>query len=52
MSEMTFNWKANDDEASIPLELLGSRLTKIGFLPFSVQVGGGWFDYAEIHRAA
>ncbi|MDX2092251.1 MAG: hypothetical protein SFX73_30580 [Kofleriaceae bacterium] len=42
-SEMTFNWKADDDKASIPLELLGSRLTKIGFLPFSVQVGGGWF---------
>lgn len=43
MSEMTFNWKADDDKASIPIELLGSRLTKIGFLPFSVQVGGGWF---------
>ena len=43
MSEMTFNWEADDDKATIPLELLGSRLTKIGFLPFSVQVGAGWF---------
>jgi hypothetical protein len=41
MSEMTFDWEASN--ATIPLELLGSKLTKIGFLPFSVQLGGGWF---------
>jgi hypothetical protein len=43
MSEMTFNWEASDGKATIPLELIGSKLTKIGFLPLSVQVGGGWF---------
>jgi hypothetical protein len=43
MSEMTFNWETTDGKASIPLELFASKLTKIGFLPLSVQVGGGWF---------
>ena len=43
MSEMTLDWEASSDAWSIPLELLGSRLTKIGFLPFSVQAGAGWF---------
>jgi hypothetical protein len=43
MSEMTFDWEATNGKSTIPIELLGSKLTKLGFLPFSVQVGGGWF---------
>ncbi|HEX5057789.1 MAG TPA: hypothetical protein VFV99_00455 [Kofleriaceae bacterium] len=42
-TETTLNWEANDDKVTAPLELVGARLTKIGFLPLSVQVGAGWF---------
>src|SRR5262245_47343229 len=42
-SEMTFDWEASDGKSTIPLEVFGSKLTKLGFLPFSVEVGGGWF---------
>jgi hypothetical protein len=42
-TETTINWEANDGKWTVPIELVGARLTKLGFLPFSVQVGGGWF---------
>jgi hypothetical protein len=43
-SEMTFDWEASSGgRSTIPLELVGAKLTKLGFLPFSVQLGGGWF---------
>ncbi len=43
-SETTIDWEAADDNKwTIPLELQVSKVTKIGFLPFSVYLGGGWF---------
>ena len=42
-TETTINWEADNDRWTVPVELLGSRMTRIGFLPFSVQVGGGGY---------
>src|SRR5262249_40885027 len=42
-SEMTFDWEASSHKSSIPLEVFGRKLTKLGVLPFSVELGGGWF---------
>jgi len=40
-SESTFNWEA--DEATVPLIVLLSKVTKFGPLPFSIQGGGGYY---------
>lgn len=38
-SETTIDWEA--EETTVPINLLVSKLTKLGPLPMSVQVGGG-----------
>jgi hypothetical protein len=44
MSETTINWKAASSQAAtVPIEALVSKVTKLGPLPFSVQAGGGYF---------
>lgn len=44
-SESTFNFKASDFDqaATIPVEGLVAKVTRLGTFPFSVQVGGGYF---------
>ena len=42
-SESTANWEAADgsDTWTVPINLLVSKITKLGPLPFSIQAGGG-----------
>lgn len=44
MTETTINWKATSGQkATVPVELLASKVTRLGPFPFSVQLGAGYF---------
>jgi hypothetical protein len=42
-SEMTANWKADDDKWSVPLNVTVSKLSTFGVFPASYQIGFGAF---------
>ncbi len=43
-SQSTYNWEAAPDQRwTVPVNLLVSKLTKLGPFPFSIQAGGGYY---------